>query len=187
MRPGERDDGRDAHAIQLHDRTHWPLRVVIAVVQRGPKKVGSTEGMEHTRDTSPYFGPWIESVPPDLDAARRAILTRDFDALTRVAERSALRMHASAIAADPGVLYWRGATVELIRTIRAWRDEGIPCFFTIDAGPHIKVFCRREAAVEIERRLRQRDDVVETIVCEPGRGAHRIVSLDDPTPLPTPS
>lgn len=184
MRPGgERADGTDAHAIPLEDEHHWPLRVVIAVVARGQKKIASTDGMEDTRKTSPYFAPWVDGVPADLAAARSAITARDFDALARVAERSALRMHASAIAADPGVLYWQPATVGLVHAVRQWRAEGVRTFFTIDAGPNVKIFCPHDEVDAVRERALAVDGVLETLVCQPGRGAHRVASFEDPTPL----
>src|SRR5690606_30642039 len=124
MSPGTRDDGADAVARPIFAPDHWDLSVVIGVIQKGPKKVGSTLGMDHTVATSPYFEPWADSVPPDLAAARAAIEARDFELLTHVAERSCLRMHASAIAADPGVIYWRGVTIDAVHAVREWRDGG---------------------------------------------------------------
>ena len=111
--------------------------------------------MTHTAKTSPYFDPWIADVERSLAEARAAILARDFDRIAQLAEASCLRMHASALAADPGILYWKGATVELIHAVRAMRKRGTPAFFTIDAGPHVKVFCTPDSG---DDRLRAWSD-----------------------------
>src|SRR5690606_40321065 len=58
---GERDDGSDSVAAPLAPAAHWPLRVLIAVTDEGPKPVGSTDGMTRTEFTSPYFDAWIGS------------------------------------------------------------------------------------------------------------------------------
>lgn len=172
MLPGERADGLDAHAVPLFDADHWPLSVVIAVITSRQKEVASTDGMDLTARTSPFFPAWCAEVPPDLAAARAAIAARDFTALAAVAERSCLRMHASALAADPGVLYWLGATVDTFQAVRRWRaQEGLPVLFTIDAGPNVKVFCPPDAAPQIAQRLRDLPGVEDIITCSPGAAA----------------
>ncbi|MCB9533092.1 MAG: diphosphomevalonate decarboxylase [Myxococcales bacterium] len=153
MDAGVRPDGEDAHAHPLFDASHWPLEVVIAVTVEGEKDVSSRDGMNRTQQTSPYFRAWIDEVAPAIAAARDAVRERDFDKLADVAEASALQMHASAIAAVPGVLYWRGATVEAIHRVRALRRAGTPVFFTVDAGPHVKAFTAPDAADAVAAAL----------------------------------
>jgi len=174
MQAGTRPDGTDAFAEPLFDEHHWDLRVVIAVTVEGEKEVASTDGMNLTERTSPYYPAWIETVEPDVQSAITAIAARDFDHLARIAEASALRMHASAIAADPGVLYWRGATVEVIHEVRRLRAGGLPVFFTIDAGPHVKVFTSADEVAAVVRALEATPGVLRTIVTAPAAGAHLV-------------
>lgn len=174
MHAGTRADGTDAVAEQLHGPDHWGLRVVIAVTVEGAKEVASTDGMTLTEQTSPYFAAWIGTVEPDIARATAAIDARDFAGLARVAERSALAMHASAIAADPGVIYWRGATVDVIHHVRSLRAAGWPVFFTVDAGPHVKVFTLAERAEALANELRSVPGVIRTIAAEPAEGARLI-------------
>ena len=75
--------------------------MVVAVLHKGPKAVSSTAGMNRTMETSPYYAGWIDSNEKDLAPARNAVLERDLEALGTIMERSALRMHASMLAADP--------------------------------------------------------------------------------------
>jgi diphosphomevalonate decarboxylase len=91
------------------------------------------------------------SVPVDLAEARAAVAKRDLAALGAVAERSALRMHACALAADPHILYWNPATVAAMATVKDLRAGGTSAFFTIDAGPHVKVLCRSADAPHVQR------------------------------------
>lgn len=150
---GERDDGADSFAEPLAPADHWPLRVVVAVTEEGPKATGSTDGMTLTQRTSPYFRAWVEDQDADLAEARTAVLARDFDRLATVTEFSCLKMHASAMAARPGVLYWNGATVESMHAVRALRAKGVPVCFTVDAGPQIKVVCLPEGEVMARETL----------------------------------
>lgn len=171
MQAGTRDDGSDAFARPLAEGDAWPLRLVVAITAAGPKAVGSTEAMRRTAETSPYYERWIQSVDGDLRAARAAIAERDLPRLGAVAERSALRMHASALAADPPILYWTAATLSAMDTVHQLRRRGVDAFFTIDAGPHVKVLCEAAAAEEVEAALARTAGVLRTLVASPGRGA----------------
>ena len=124
-----------------------------------------------TAATSPYYRPWLEDVPRTLEVARQAVLTRDLDALATVTEASCLRMHACAMGASPGILYWQAATVGIIHAVRRARAGGWPVFFTIDAGPHVKVFCPGDWADEVARWLGQQPGVGAVIAARPGQGA----------------
>ncbi len=171
MARGDRPDGADAVASALPQGDGWDLRLVVAITASGPKAMGSTAAMTHTARTSPFYDAWIAGVPGDLGAARAAIAARDLPALGAVAERSALRMHAAAMAADPAIIYWNAATLAAIARVRALRDAGTPAFFTIDAGPHVKTLCRGADADAVATALRAVPGVSETLIAAPGPGA----------------
>lgn len=169
-RPG--DEQLSAAPVAPED--HLPLSVIVAVTREGPKETGSTDGMLHTSRTSPYFPAWVESAPSTFDAVRRAVLARDLAALGEAAEVSALRMHAAAIAASPGLLYWTAATVRVIEEIRLFRSRGAQAFFTIDAGPHVKVITTPEEEAKVAAFVAAIPGVLRTIVARPGAGARLV-------------
>lgn len=171
MHPGARDDGTDAAATAIAEGDGWPVRLVVAVTAEGQKTIGSTAAMDRTARTSPFYPAWLESVPRDLQDARAAIAERDLRRLGALAERNAVRMHASALAADPPILYWTAATLAAMETVRALRGRDVDAYFTIDAGPHVKVLCEPRHVVEVEAALAATPGVLRTIVASPGRGA----------------
>jgi diphosphomevalonate decarboxylase len=162
----------DAAAIPVARASHWALAVVVAAVTNAAKSIGSTTGMEHTRLTSPYYASWLEDAPKLAAEVRAAILARDLDKLGIATEASAMRMHACAQAANPGILYWTGATMELIAAVRALRAEGVGAWATIDAGPHVKVLCVADDAPKVLARVAPL--CVRAIVARPGEGAHLV-------------
>ncbi len=174
MAAGTRADGSDASAAPVDALADWPLRVVIAVTTEASKETSSTDGMVHTQQTSPYYDAWVAGVEPDVESALAAARARDFEALGVVAERSALRMHACAMASDPGVLYWRGATLEAFAAVRRLRATGVPVFGTIDAGPHVKAFTLAAHEERVASELGAVPGVVRLIRAGVG-GAARIV------------
>lgn len=174
MHAGALPSGEDCYAEGLFDAAHWPLEVVVAITDRGQKAVSSRDGMNRTMATSPYYPAWVDSVPADLTLARRAVAERDFEALVAVAESSALKMHASALAASPGLLYWNAATMACLHTVRELRASGTPVFFTVDAGPQVKAVCLPEAVEQVARELAAVAGVSEVLRTSLGPGARPV-------------
>lgn len=173
---GKLADGTDSVAEPLLDASAWPLRVAVAITSTAAKQVGSTEGMRRTAETSPYQSAWIDTQEADLSVARDAIRSRDFDALARISEYSCLKMHALALAAQPGLLYWNGATVECMHRVRVLRQQGVPVFFTVDAGPQLKAVCAPSAIEQVKAALRDVPGVLEVLDTDLGEGAHAIAA-----------
>lgn len=167
-RVGELADGSDSHGYPVLAEGRWDVRLVVAMVGEAPKEIGSTQGMLTTAATSPYHEAWLRSVEGDLETAERAVRERDLELLGTVAERSCLRMHADMLAADPGLIYWRGPTVELIRAVRELRKAGVGVWFTIDAGPHVKVLCEPSQAEGVANLLGKVTGVSRVLISEVG-------------------
>jgi diphosphomevalonate decarboxylase len=166
-----------SRVVEVAPAGHWPLSVLIAVTSEAPKRVASRDGMERTRLTSPYYEAWLRAGSADLAPVREAIRRRDLDALGAAIERNCLRMHAAALGSDPPLLYWEAATVAVIREVWRLRTEGVRAFFSIDAGPQVKVLCDAADASRVDSSLRSVPGVVRVIRSRPGRGALR---LDEP-------
>jgi diphosphomevalonate decarboxylase len=144
---------------------------VIAVTREGPKDVSSTEGMAHTVRTSPYYPAWVERAPQLFARVKDAVLRRDLPALGAAAEESALAMHACALAASPAVRYWTPATVAALDAVHHLRAAGVGAWFTIDAGPHVKVITEAGDEARVVAALAAASGVLRTIACRPGAGA----------------
>jgi len=168
---GEEDDGSDSYAVQVAPPEHWPLGVVVAVADEGAKKVGSREGMNHVVRHSPFFPLWLETHEADLEAIRAGILARDLEAVGRASEHNCLKMHAVSMAAEPAIFYWNEITVALMRRVRELREEGTAAYFTIDAGPQVKVICRMSDRAAVARALEAVGGVKRVLMSEPGRDA----------------
>jgi diphosphomevalonate decarboxylase len=174
MAAGSRTDGSDAVAHPLLDEHAWDVRLCVAITATGEKAIGSTAAMDRTARTSPYYAAWLASVPVDLEGARAAIAARDMTHLGEIAERSALRMHASAMAAEPHILYWNPGTLAAIATVTKLRQDGVSAYFTIDAGPHVKVLCAASDAPRVEAALANTPAVMRVLLLAPGPGAQVI-------------
>jgi diphosphomevalonate decarboxylase len=156
---------------QILGAAEWPLRVAVAVTDPGRKEVGSTQGMIRSEQTSPFYEGWVAASEADLADARAAIESRDFGVLAKVSESSCLKMHAVMMSAKPGLVYWNGTTVECLRRIRELRAEGVPVFFTIDAGPQVKAVCKPEAFDLVQTELSAIGGVRQVLASGLGEGA----------------
>ncbi len=158
----------------------FPVVMLVAVTARGPKTVGSTEGMQHTARTSPYYPAWVEHAPSLYEETRRAVLGRDLPALGAAMEQSALMMHASMLAARPAVIYFAPVTLAVVERVRALRAAGTDAYFTMDAGPHVKVLVEPADAVAVASALESVPGVERVIRCTPGPDAQLIDDEDAP-------
>ena len=70
---------------------------------------------------------------------RDAIAGQDLDRVGAIAERNALSMHATMLAARPPVIYWLPESLEAMRRVQQLRADGLPVYFTMDAGPNVKL------------------------------------------------
>jgi diphosphomevalonate decarboxylase len=171
---GEKEDGSDSYGIQIAPPDHWDFRMVIAITTKAEKKIKSRAGMAQTVSTCPYYKVWLETVNEDLEKIRKGILERDFTLVGKTAEFNCLKMHATMITTKPAIIYWNPTTMEIIHSVMDWRDQGLECYFTIDAGPQVKIMCMEKDAAEIEKRLKQLPGIESVIICKPG-GEARII------------
>ena len=170
----ENSEGSDIAVASLREAGDWPLEVVVAITEPGRKPIGSGQAMQISRETSPFYGRWVDGQPADLEAARLAIAERDFERLAAVAEHNCLKMHSVMWASRPSIVYWNSATISCLQTVRQLQSKGIPVFFTIDAGPQVKAVCAADAIARVARSLAETDGVRDVMLSGLGRGASRV-------------
>ena len=145
---GEKANGTDSFAEPLPNT--WPeFRIGILELSSAKKPVGSRDGMNRTVETSELYKSWPQQAAADLAILRTAIDEQDFQTLGKTAERNALAMHATMMAAWPPLIYLQPETIAQIHKVQRVRSEGLEVYLTIDAGPNIKLLFleENEAAV----------------------------------------
>lgn len=157
----------DSVSVSIAPAEHWDLTDLIAVISGEHKKVGSSAG-HGMASTSPYQSARVADAPERIEKCRAAILNKDFAALAEVSERDCLLMHAVMMTSTPPLLYWEPASIALVKGVKAWREEGIPCFCTLDAGPNVHILCPSEAADEIRSRVERVPGVKDILSSGPG-------------------
>ena len=166
------DDG-DSYAVSITPPAHWPLVDCIAIVNETHKKTGSTEG-HALASTSPLQAGRLADTPRRLELCRRAILERDFEALTAVIELDSDMMHGVMMTSEPALHYWMPASLEVMNAVRSLRAENVPACCTVDAGANVHVLCPEKEAQEITRRLRTITGVKDVLAAGVGGPAKLI-------------
>jgi len=168
--PGGKPGQRSLAAHQIAPEHHWDVCLVVALTAAGPKSVSSSDAMERSRRTSPYYRAWVEHAPHWATTIKDAIRDRDLAALGSAMEHSTFSFHSCAMTAEPRILYWNPATVAALRTVTGLRERGVSAWSTMDAGPHVKVLCEAADASRVQEALHQTPGVLETRVAKPGTG-----------------
>ena len=163
----------DSVAYSLAPASHWDLVDLIAVISGKHKKVGSSKG-HWSADTSPFQEQRIRTAPERIAICRQAILERDFSALAEVSEKDMLMMHSVMMTQEQPLFYWEPVTIRVIKAVREWREEGLDCFATIDAGPNVHVICTSESVPAVRERLKKMKGIREILSSGPGGKAHLV-------------
>jgi len=165
------DDSSVARSIAPPE--HWDLQDVVAIVSQEHKEVGSSGGHPLAR-TSPLQAARIAGVERRLEACREALLARNLPALGPVIEEDAVIMHAVMMSSRPPLYYWTPTTMALILTTQRWQRDGLPVYFTIDAGPNVHLICEAGLAQQVEAELHKIPGVQTVLTSGPGGPARLI-------------
>ena len=145
--------------------------LVVAMVDTGVKAVPSRDAMRRTVATSPLYEAWAQSSAADLAEMRTALAGGDLDAAGEVAERNALGMHATMLAARPAVRYFSAGSLALLDRVAQLRGEGIAAYATMDAGPNVKVLCDPADADRVAGALQAAVPGIRVVTARCGPGA----------------
>lgn len=136
---GVRLDGMDSYAKKLKIKPIDSLRIGLLITTQRTKKTSSRKGMAQSVATSPYYNQWLKIVNEDLSKIKHCLESQDFNCIGQISESNALAMHAVSITSSPANLYWNSKTVDIFHKVWQLRKRGVPVYFTIDAGAHVKL------------------------------------------------
>lgn len=167
---GMREDGSDSYAVPIAPADYWDIRVAAVVLSSAQKSVSSRVGMRRTVETSPFFQGWLDSISKDLLEIKQGIQTQDFEKVGEIAEANCLKMHATTLGASPPFTYWHDTTLVVMQKIWEMRLQGTPVYFTIDAGPNVKVLYLPEYEEQVKQTLGSLPGVSDIRLSRPGQG-----------------
>lgn len=147
---GSQEDGMDSLAEPMD--TVWPeFCIGLLEIDVKEKPVSSTQGMQQTVETCDLYQAWPQQANRDVDVIKQAIINKDLPALGKKAEHNALSMHATMIATWPPIVYWQPDSVASMHKIWQLREQGLQLYFTMDAGPNLKLMFLEKDRLKVER------------------------------------
>ncbi len=178
---GKRKNGQDSFAIQIAPENYWPdFRIIICLTSKKEKKIKSRAGMAQTVKTSPFYPGWLKTIEDDLKKVRKGIKEKNFSLVGKTAEENCLKMHSLMLSTKPAIIYWNSRTIELMRKVIDWRENGLECYFTIDAGPQVKILCLKKDLETLLKRVKKiaglefrnlkKSEMKNIIIAKPGPG-----------------
>jgi diphosphomevalonate decarboxylase len=142
----------ECFAEKIHEADHWNLVDLITIVDTGKKEISSSRG-HSTVDTSPYYATRLVEMQSRVQLTLDALKNKDFEKLGVCIEADTLSMHAVMMTSTPPALYWAPGSLTVMKEVMSLRKQGIPAYFSIDAGANVHVICQKENAQDISSRL----------------------------------
>ena len=165
---GNSSESSCAHSLYPHD--YWDIRDILVIVGFTGKDVSSSAGHDTVR-TSPFFDKRLEALPRRIERIETALKNKNFRQLGEVIEEDCLDMHHVMQTQDPPLMYWLDVTKKIMDAVAGWRKQGLPVYFTIDAGPNVHLICEGKDEARVIRATEAIKAVKEVIVNRPSQGA----------------
>lgn len=161
----------DSFAMPIEETVDWDIQMIAIMINSNQKEVDSRSGMQHSVDTSPFYHEWVRSSEHDLIEMKKAISEKNLDKVGQIAENNAMKMHATTLSANPSFTYFNPDSIRAMDAVKALRKSGITCYFTMDAGPNVKIICSKAETPYILNKLSPLFGKDNLLVAKPGPGA----------------
>ncbi len=145
-------DNESSHAQKV-DEGDFDIGMVIVVLNPNKKKISSTQAMKATVESSPFYQIWPSEANSNIIDMKKAIEKKDVKSIGRIAERNSIMMHATMMGAKEPIIYWEKESILAMDLVRQMREDEILAYFTMDAGPNVKIICRESDQDLIVERL----------------------------------
>ena len=135
---GACENGSDCIASPIE--TPWnALRLVVLPNSSEPKMIGSRQAMLNCQTTSPGFTDWPALTESIFTQVVKAVQDKDFDRIGSLAQKHAIAMHDLIKTSKPSFNYDTPKSIAQKDKLHTLQQDGVACYYTQDAGPHIKV------------------------------------------------
>lgn len=129
------------------------LAMLVLVVNEDRKFISSREAMDRCVNTSTIFSDWVAQAKTDFYEMKTAISENNFSKIGEITERNALAMHETTKYATPSFSFLTEESYRAMEIVKSLRNAGLECYFTMDAGPNVKVLYLKENHEKIFREI----------------------------------
>lgn len=160
---GTKDE--DSYSRRLASSSELDMGIICALVPA----MKFTETAHREVLTSPFFKARLEYVGGALENMEKAIVARDMDRIGELAEMDTLLLHGITMTGIDKLILWRPETVKVILEVRAMRQDGIRCYFSIDTGATVYVNSHLDDIPKVKKRIEGLG--IPTLECHVGDSA----------------
>jgi diphosphomevalonate decarboxylase len=149
-------DSSDFYAVSLKEIVHadfMNLHDAIMVVSSSPKSLSSTAGHELMR-IHPFARDRFNQARLNIQETLTALKTGDIDKLAAISENEALTLHSLIMSSKGGTILMEPNSVMIIKRVQQARRNGLPVFFTLDAGPNVHLLYPDNSTEKVENFIR---------------------------------
>lgn len=122
-------------------KTDLKLAMIMLILNEEKKIISSREGMKLCGETSTIFNKWVKNSEIEYEEMKKALAENNFEKVGELTEKNALAMHETTLYANPPFSYLKDKSREAMEFVKKLRKSGEKCYFTMDAGPNVKVLC----------------------------------------------
>ena len=153
------EDHETSFAKKIDDGD-FDIAMIILVLNEEKKDISSRKAMKQTVETSPLYHSFVESSKKDIIAIKKAIKDRDIDEIGKIAEHNAMKMHATMLGSNPPIIYFKEKSIQAINKVKELRKMGLSVYYTMDAGPNVKLIVRKTEVDKIIKELKEFDNII---------------------------
>lgn len=150
----------DTSYAEKIDDGNFDIAMIILVLNEEKKEISSRVAMKQTVETSPLYPSFVESAKKDIKNMKKAIKDRDFDSIGKIAEHNAMKMHATMLGANPPILYFKEESIKAINKVNELRKMGFSVYYTMDAGPNVKLIVKKSEINKIVEQLKEFENII---------------------------
>ena len=124
-----------SYAEQIAAPSDLDFEMIIVPV---PSRVRTDEAHKDVV-TSPLFSARLQHIESMIATMREALSRKDVARVCRLAEEDTLNLHAITMTSRSRMVLWEPQTLTVLRKVLRLREEGVPCWYSMDTGPSVFV------------------------------------------------
>jgi len=167
------DTSETSYAVSLYPPDYWDIVDVVVIIDDNKKNTPSNTGQKSAQ-TSPFFPARLANTQNNIRKIKTYLADKNFKAFGELIETEALELHAVMLTSQPPLIYIAPQTLSLIKWVWKARKNGLPIYFTIDAGPNMHLICEKKNCDNVVNLLKEVNFIKQTIVNYPAKGTRTI-------------
>ena len=81
-----------------------------------------------------------------------------------------MQMHALTLSSSPDYTYFDADSLKVMNLVHSLRSSGLTCYFTMDAGPNVKILVEKQNTSKLVSELEKEFGSDKVIVTSAGPG-----------------